>query len=75
MHIIIAYPATLSDAPYFQIATEAFGSRLVLDRLFPTGRADQLVSWFGSPECSLIEGELENLARCVMNGTSKVFKQ
>ncbi|KAJ3911225.1 hypothetical protein F5877DRAFT_86282 [Lentinula edodes] len=65
----------LSEASDIDIATEAFGSRLVLDRLFPTGRADQLVSWFGSPECSLIEGELENLARRVMNGTSKVFKQ
>ncbi|KAJ4466213.1 hypothetical protein C8R41DRAFT_76138 [Lentinula lateritia] len=57
------------------IATNAFGSRLVLNKLLPSGCADQLMAWFGSPECSLLEGELESLARRVMSGTARVFKQ
>ncbi|KAF8824349.1 hypothetical protein HHX47_DHR8000303 [Lentinula edodes] len=64
----------LSEAD-IDIATNAFGSRLVLNKILPTGCADQLTAWFGSPECSLIEGELESLARRVMSGTARVFKQ
>ncbi|KAJ3784965.1 hypothetical protein GGU10DRAFT_387854 [Lentinula aff. detonsa] len=65
----------MSDPSDIAIALKAFGSELFLDKLSPTGAADQLIAWLGGVQCPLPEDRLENLVRLVVNGTAGVFKR
>ncbi|KAJ3981612.1 hypothetical protein F5890DRAFT_1534498 [Lentinula detonsa] len=65
----------MSDPSDIAIALEALGSKPFLDKLSPTGAADQLIAWLGSAQCPLPEDKLENLVRLVVNGTAGVFKR
>ncbi|KAJ4001191.1 hypothetical protein F5050DRAFT_1725980 [Lentinula boryana] len=65
----------MSDPSDIAIASKAFGSKPFLDKLSPTGAADQLIAWLGGVQCPLPEDRLEHLVRLVLNGTAGVFKR